>query len=132
MPADPNRLAAMLGLPYSEPQPQQSGTSGARMAKFTEGVRELKAQVKRCLRLPAGVAPNQRIKMVIRVELRRDGALAQDPGVIDAANPTVGFPLMQSVVQAIRQCAPYHLPPDKYDDWKVLDIDFSPDQMMGS
>jgi hypothetical protein len=130
MPPDMNRLAEMLGLPIGEAAP--SGTADARMSKFTEGVREFKAQVKKCLTLPPGVAPNQRIKMVIRVELTRQGALAQDPAVMDAANPSIGYPLMQSVMRALRQCAPYSLPPDKYMEWRVLDIDFSPDQMMGS
>jgi hypothetical protein len=130
MPPDMNRLAEMLGLPIGEAAP--SGTADARMSKFTEGVREFKAQVKKCLTLPPGVAPNQRIKMVIRVELTRQGALAQDPAVLDAANPSIGYPLMQSVMRALRQCAPYSLPPDKYKEWRVLDIDFSPDQMMGS
>jgi hypothetical protein len=130
MPPDMNRLAEMLGLPVGEAG--SSGTTDARMAKFTEGVREFKAQVKKCLTLPPGVAPNQRIKMVIRVELTRQGALAQDPAVMDAANPTIGYPLMQSVMRALRQCAPYSLPPDKYKEWRVLDIDFSPDQMTGS
>jgi hypothetical protein len=130
MPPDMNRLAEMLGLPIGEAAP--SGTADAQMSKFTEGVREFKAQVKKCLTLPPGVAPNQRIKMVIRVELTRQGALAQDPAVMDAANPSIGYPLMQSVMRALRQCAPYSLPPDKYKEWRVLDIDFSPDQMMGS
>jgi hypothetical protein len=130
MPPDMNRLAGMLGLPVGESE--TSGTADARMSKFTEGVREFKAQVKKCLTLPPGVAPNQRIKMVIRVELTRQGALAQDPAVMDAANPTIGYQLMQSVMRALRQCAPYSLPPDKYKEWKVLDIDFSPDQMTGS
>jgi hypothetical protein len=130
MPPDMNRLAEMLGLPIGEAE--TSGTTDARMSKFTEGVKEFKAQVKKCLTLPPGIAPNQRMKMVIRVELTRQGALAQDPAVMDAVNPTVGFPLMQSVMRALRQCAPYSLPPDKYKEWRVLDIDFSPDQMTGS
>jgi outer membrane biosynthesis protein TonB len=131
MPPDMNRLAEALGLPFGD-NADVSGASRERMAKLTEGVREFKAQVKKCLTLPPGVAPNQRIKMVIRVELTRQGALAQDPAVLDAANPSIGYPLMQSVMRALRQCAPYSLPPDKYKEWRVLDIDFSPDQMMGS
>jgi hypothetical protein len=130
LPPDMNRLADMLGLPIGDAE--TSGTSGARMSKFTEGVKEFKAQVKKCLTLPPGMAPNQRMKMVIRVELTPTGALAQDPAVMDAVNPTIGFPLMQSVIRALRQCAPYSLPADKYKEWRVLDIDFSPDQMMGS
>jgi hypothetical protein len=130
MPPDMNRLADMLGLPIGDAA--TSGTTDARMSKFTEGVKEFKAQVKKCLTLPPGIAPNQRMKMVIRVELTRQGALAQDPAVMDAVNPSVGYPLLQSVIRALRQCAPYSLPPDKYKEWRVLDIDFSPDQMMGS
>jgi hypothetical protein len=130
MPPDMNRLADMLGLPIGDAA--TSGTTDARMSKFTEGVKEFKAQVKKCLTLPPGIAPNQRMKMVIRVELTRQGALAQDPAVMDAVNPSVGYPLLQSVIRALRQCAPYSLPADKYKEWRVLDIDFSPDQMMGS
>jgi outer membrane biosynthesis protein TonB len=130
MPPDMNRLAEMLGLPISDAG--SSGTTDARMSKFTEGVKEFKAQVRKCLTLPPGIAPNQRIKMVIRVQLTRSGALAGDPAVMDAVNPSVGYPLMQSVMKALRQCAPYNLPADKYNDWRVLDIDFSPDQMTGS
>jgi hypothetical protein len=130
MPPDMNRLADMLGLPIGDAA--TSGTTDARMSKFTEGVKEFKAQVKKCLTLPPGITPNQRMKMVIRVELTRQGALAQDPAVMDAVNPSVGYPLLQSVVRALRQCAPYNLPPDKYKEWRVLDIDFSPDQMTGS
>jgi outer membrane biosynthesis protein TonB len=129
-PEDINRVASMLGLPFS--REEDSGTQAERMSKLTEGVKEFKAQVKRCLKLPSGIAPDQKIKMVIRVALTRNGALARDPEVIDAANPTIGLPLLQSVRLALTQCAPYRLPPDKYDAWKVLDIDFSPDQMTGS
>jgi hypothetical protein len=127
---DINRVASMLGLPFGVDE--TSGTQAERMSKFTEGVKEFKTQVKRCLQLPSGITPDQRIKMVIRVALTRNGTLAREPEVLDAANPTVGFPLLQSVRQALTRCAPYRLPADKYDDWKVLDIDFSPDQMMGS
>jgi outer membrane biosynthesis protein TonB len=127
---DINRVASMLGLPFGVDE--TSGTQAERMSKFTEGVKEFKTQVRRCLKLPSGITPDQRIKMVIRVALTRNGTLAREPEVLDAANPTVGFPLLQSVRLALTQCAPYRLPADKYDDWKVLDIDFSPDQMMGS
>jgi hypothetical protein len=80
--------------------------------------------------LPPGVAPNERMRMVIRVELTQNGALARDPIVVAAVALAVGYPLMQSVKQALQQCAPYNLPADKYNEWRVLDIDFSPDQMM--
>ncbi|MGA7612333.1 MAG: hypothetical protein WCD82_03015 [Xanthobacteraceae bacterium] len=137
MPPDPNRLAQMLGLPFSgnfESGERDVDSGGERepMVKFTEGVKELKAQVRRCFKLPAGVAANQRVRTVVRIRLRQDGALASDPEPWEYAASEFGPAMMQSVMRALRQCAPYSLPADKYKEWRVLDIDFSPDQMTGS
>jgi hypothetical protein len=52
--------------------------------------------------------------------------------MVAAKMSPLGPALRDSAVAAVRQCAPYKLPADKYQNWKVLDIDFSPDQMMGS
>jgi outer membrane biosynthesis protein TonB len=127
---DVNRVASMLGLPFG--YDTRSGGQGPPMAKFTEGVKEFKEQVRKCLKLPAGVAPTQHIEMVFRIPLRRNGALAGDPDMYQAIDNPFGPQLRDSAIRAIRQCAPYRLPADKYEEWKVLDIDFSPDQMMGS
>jgi hypothetical protein len=115
----PDRLAAILGMPADQPvAPAPGGFSREpeRIGKLTEGVKELKAQLNRCLVLPPGVARTDRIKMIIRLELTRDGALATDPTVIDGAAPAIGYPMMLSAIRALRRCAPYHLPADKYAD----------------
>jgi hypothetical protein len=40
--------------------------------------------------------------------------------------------LMQSAIRALRKCQPYNmLPPDKYKDWKTLDLSFTPHDMAG-
>jgi hypothetical protein len=127
---DLNRTSAMLGLPFNFDSP--SGTSAERMAKFTEGVKEFKAQVRRCFKLPPGIAANQQMRTIVRIRLRPNGTLADDPDPIDVPSPMRGGALVANVKQAIRQCAPYNLPADKYQDWKELDIDFSPDQMPAS
>ncbi|MFZ0838775.1 MAG: hypothetical protein WAM77_15055, partial [Xanthobacteraceae bacterium] len=128
----PDRLAAILGLPAEQPvapAPAGFGRAPERMTKLTEGVKELKAELNKCLVLPPGVARTDRIKMIMRIELTRDGTLAGDPTVIDGAAPAIGYPMMLSAIRALRRCAPYHLPADKYADWKMLEIDFSPDEM---
>jgi hypothetical protein len=125
----PDRLAAILGLPADQPvapAPGGFGRASERMSKLTEGVKQLT----KCLVLPPGVARTDQIKMIIRVELTRDGALATDPTVIDGAAPAIGYPMMLSAIRALRQCAPYRLPADKYADWKMLELDFSPDEML--
>lgn len=125
-----NRLAETLGLPVGE-GPESEGAADP-MAKVTEGVRELKAQVRKCYKLPAGVAPNQRVRTRIIVRLRQDGTLAEAPEPKEFAASEFGPAVMDGAMRALRQCAPYRMPTDKYEQWKVLDIDFSPDQMMGS
>jgi len=130
VPADMKRLADALSLPVEETG--ESGTARERMAKFTEGVKEFKEQVRRCFKLPTGLAAGQQLRMVIRIALAPSGALASEPEMVAAKMSPLGPALRDSAVSAVRQCAPYKLPADKYQDWKVLDIDFSPDQMMGS
>jgi hypothetical protein len=130
VPADMKRLADALSLPVDETG--EGGAARERMAKFTEGVKEFKEQVRRCFKLPAGLAAGQQLQMVIRIALAPSGALVGEPEMVAAKMSPLGPALRDSAVAAVRQCAPYKLPADKYQDWKVLDIDFSPDQMMGS
>jgi hypothetical protein len=87
--------------------------------------------LKTCSTLPAGVAPE--VRVVLRVYLKPDGSLAAGP----AQNPEPikvegvsrgGGSLFQSAVAALRKCQPYKmLPPDKYEEWKQLDITFTRD-----
>jgi hypothetical protein len=130
IPADMKRLADALSLPVEDTG--EGGAARSRMAKFTEGVKEFKEQVRRCFKLPTGLAAGQQLQMVIRIALSPSGALAGEPEMVAAKMSPFGPALRDSAVNAVRQCAPYKLPADKYQDWKVLDIDFSPDQMMGS
>jgi hypothetical protein len=130
VPADMKRLADALSLPVEETG--DGGAARERIAKFTEGVKEFKQQVRRCFKLPSGLAAGQQLQMVIRISLAPSGALVRDPEMVAAKMSPLGPALRDSAVDAVRQCAPYKLPADKYQDWKVLDIDFSPDQMMGS
>jgi hypothetical protein len=130
VPADMKRLADALSLPVEETG--EGGAARERVAKFTEGVKEFKEQVRRCFKLPTGLAAGQQLQMVIRIALSPSGVLARDPEMVSAKMSPLGPTLRDSAISAVRQCAPYKLPADKYQDWKVLDIDFSPDQMMGS
>ncbi len=125
-----NRLAATLGLPMGEAV--TSGTSAAPMTKLTEGVSEFKAQVRKCFKLPASISPTQPFAMIIRVAFKPNGALDGEPELIGGRDAPHALELRDNALRAIRQCAPYRMPSDKYEQWKVLDIDFSPDKMMGS
>jgi hypothetical protein len=56
-----------------------------------------------------------------------DGRLATDPLVAGgSANPRA-LDLLRSAVEALKACQPYTmLPTDRYGEWKVLDLNFTP------
>jgi hypothetical protein len=129
------RLSAMLNLPG--PGTEGSGAEAIKKAKLTrDEVEAFRAHLKSCWKVPRGVAATERVKMVIRLSLRRDGGLASDPTLIEGVAPNSQAALVKATavrdeaMRAIRQCQPYSmLPAEKYSEWRVLDIDFSPDQM---
>jgi hypothetical protein len=127
---DLNRASAMLGLPFN--YDTRPGTSAEPMVKVAEGVKEFKAQVRRCFKLPAGINATDRFSMLILIPLKPNGALDGEPLFMGGKDAPLGPALKDSALRAVRQCAPYNLPADKYKDWKELYIDFSPDQMLGS
>jgi hypothetical protein len=133
------RFAVMMAIPPSKlAQPGQpvdrAGETADTKAKVAlEEIAAFKAQLKKCWSLPEGVASTQHVKVIVRVALKQDGSLAGNPELIEFA-PTPSTPgLVQNAMRALRQCAPYRmLPVAKYDQWKLLDLNFSPDAMAGS
>jgi hypothetical protein len=56
-----------------------------------------------------------------------EGRLAAEPILIEASASMKGPLLMQSAVHALSACQPYGmLPMDRYGEWKVLDLSFTP------
>jgi len=132
MPADPNRLAALLHLPLNGSS-EGFGSAAESGAKLSPAeIAAFKAHLRSCWTLPPGIAETQRVKVVVRVALKPDGALAAPPMLIEAAASALGPPLVQSAISALKSCAPFTmLPAAKYKEWKVLDLNFSPDAMAG-
>jgi hypothetical protein len=120
------RLTAMLNLPG----PGAGDGSGAE-AHLTEQERAaFKAHLKSCWQLPEGVGPNQKLKVIVRMSLKQNGSLTTDPQLIEAGISPIGPSLVQAAMKAIKQCAPYTmLPAAKYKEWRILDMNFSPDEM---
>lgn len=132
MPADPNRLAALLHLPLDGAS-EGYGSEAESSAKLSPAeIAAFKAHLRTCWTLPPGIAETQKVRVIVRVALKPDGALAGPPMLIEASASALGPPLVQSAMRALKSCAPYTmLPTAKYREWKVLDLNFSPDAMTG-
>jgi outer membrane biosynthesis protein TonB len=104
-----------------------------RKAKLTDAeIAAFKAHLRTCWQPPAGLADAARLTVVLRVALRPNGALAGEPTLMAASASPKGAALMQTAMQALRQCQPVGvLPPAKYKEWRLLDLAFSPAGLTG-
>jgi hypothetical protein len=90
-------------------------------------VAEFRRHLRMCSKLPASLAASDDIRVKLRVFMTQDGKLATDPVLIEASASMKGPLLMQSAISALQACQPYAmLPADRYGEWKVLDLSFTP------
>jgi hypothetical protein len=134
------KYGVLLGLPPDLPQglPQDSPGDGFDAAASQTAdvpsslVAEFRRHLKTCSKLPNSIAPSDPIKIKLRVFMATDGRLATDPVLIEASASAKGPALMQSAIGALEACQPYAmLPADRYGEWKVLDLSFTPRDFAG-
>jgi hypothetical protein len=102
-------------------------------AKLSDDDRSrFRADLRRCWQQPAGVSASSQARVVLRVSFTPEGALAGEPSLIEASASHDGPAVYKAAMQALAQCAPHRsLPPDRYSEWKVLDVSFSSREMSG-
>jgi hypothetical protein len=134
-PASIPKLAEITPVPPAPSAPSIGFDSAAiEVANLTrEEVAAFKSHLKKCLKLPSGMDASRNVRVVLRVFLRTDGALAADPMLIEAPAAKEGPVLLQAATKALKDCQPYaFLPAEKYNEWKILDLPISPGDMAGS
>ena len=93
---------------------------------------QFRRHLKTCSKMPASVSSGDNIRIVLRVPFTTDGKIAAPPALIEASASAKGPALMKGAIEALVACQPYAmLPPDKYDEWKVLDLSFTPRDFVG-
>ena len=90
-------------------------------------VTEFRRHLKTCSNLPASIAPTDNITIKLRVLMTPEGKIAAKPIVVEGTANLKGLNLGQSAIDALAACQPYTmLPVDRYGEWKVLDLSFTP------
>ncbi|MET4221288.1 hypothetical protein ACVWWG_008170 [Bradyrhizobium sp. LB7.2] len=117
-----------LELPKDAPKDDGGDAKDSIAAKLpAEIIAELRRHLRSCAKLPAGVAPTDNVNIKLRTVLATDGTLAREPILIEAPPSAKGVALVKSAISALQACQPYKmLPSDKYGEWKVMDLPFSP------
>jgi hypothetical protein len=130
----------MLGLPPALPVAPSKDKSddnfdapAMKAAEITSNiVTEFRRHLKTCSKLPGSIAPSDKIRITLRAFMTPEGKLAAEPILIEASASEKGPTLMQSAISALEACQPYAmLPADRYREWKVLDLSFTPQDFDG-
>lgn len=97
-----------------------------------EEIAAFRAHLQKCWNPPAALADAQRLKVVLRISLQPNGTLTGNPMLLEASASGPGPALVTTAMNALRQCQPYaFLPAAKYQEWKLLDLSFSPYGLSG-
>lgn len=139
------KYGVMLGLPET-PSPLPSSTKDAPKddvggaqdtvaAKLsTDVIAELYRHLRSCAKPPAEISRSDKVHIKLRAFMTTDGRLATAPALIEAsASPAKGLAMLESARSALEACQPYTmLPADKYREWRVLDLTFTPKDLGAS
>lgn len=134
----------MLGLPQANvglpPPPAASGDKsgdGGDAATATADVSssliaEFRRHLRTCSKLPASVSASDNVWTQLRVFMTPEAKLAEAPVLIEGTASMKGVLLTQSAIAALEACQPYAmLPANRYGEWKVLDLKFTPRDFSG-
>jgi outer membrane biosynthesis protein TonB len=122
------KYGVMLGLPDGN-----GGSEAVARADIAPlDIAAFRQHLKSCATLPAAVSRGDKVRIVLRALLTPDGRLLTEPSLIEASASAKGPLLMQAAMQALQACQPYAmLPADRYKEWKVLDLAFTPQDFAG-
>jgi colicin import membrane protein len=88
-------------------------------------------QVFKCAQMPGAGGASDIPVVKVTVRLNADGTLNGDPVVLSPQNTPFFEIAARASVNAFRNCAPLHLPPDKYASWKEFDWTFNWPKLLG-
>jgi len=139
-PAEPDitiKYNVMLGLPQALPTSAASSgskegdgldaTASSEANISSSVIDEFRRHLKSCSKLPASIASSDRLVIKLRVQMTMDGRLATEPMVAGGSANPKALDLLRGAVDALKACQPYTmLPADRYGEWKVLDLEFTP------
>jgi hypothetical protein len=127
------KYGVVLGLPQDKPGDGFDAAATEKADVGNDAISQFRSHVKTCATLPKSIAPSDKVAIKLRVLMTPDGRLGAEPTLIEASASMKGPLLMQSAISALQACQPYTmLPADRYREWKVLDLTFTPQDLTGA
>ncbi len=93
----------------------------------------VRQQIARCWALPAGAKDAHEMVIDIRVLMSPDGTVnnAQIENQAQMATNPFFRAMAESALRAVTRCSPLKMPPEKYENWKEMSLQFNPKDMFG-
>lgn len=95
----------------------------------------VRQQIHRCWNLPAGAKDAHTMQISIRIAMNPDGTV-RTANILDSArmgSDPFYRTMAESALRAVLnpRCQPFKLPPEKYDRWQTMKLNFDPKDMFG-
>ena len=95
----------------------------------------VRQQIHRCWNLPAGAKDAHKMLISIRIVMNPDGTV-RTANVLDSmrmSSDPFYRTMAESALRAVLnpRCQPFKLPPEKYDRWQTMKLNFDPRDMFG-
>jgi hypothetical protein len=131
---DPEALQAytqgLKKLTVTELQDMASSSSSKTLLETEK--RGLRRQMQACWSPPIGLANAERLVVTLRVSLSSEGWLLTEPALLHPSPiPNKAFQIAyEEAVRAMVSCQPFKMPPEKYKQWKDVEVVFDPADMV--
>ena len=125
-----NRETASGGGAKRPDRPASQGgdrTTGAKLS--SSEMDALRQAIGACWNPPSGVMNAGDLTAKVRMRLDRAGNVVGRPEVINTSGGRMGQIAAEAGSRAMRRCAPYQLPAEKYDTWAEVVVNFDPREM---
>ena len=119
-----DKIAALLDKDQAAAEPQKQeptlgGTAPSIDAQMTANELDaLRARLAECWSPPIGWTDPKEVRVVLMLSLNQDGSVNGEPQILERPAGRYEQAAPESALRAVRRCAPYTLPPEKYELWK--------------
>jgi colicin import membrane protein len=137
----PDKGAPLPNTPQETPSKNKGPVLGAKEGRdkelsATESARLvslLNRRISECYRPPVGAAAGlEGLRVRLSFDLSREGSVVGTPRATGVDGAPVSRLAAEAAERAVLGCQPYDmLPPDKYEAWKGIDLNFNPKDLFG-
>ncbi len=121
------KYGVMLGLPDSTGKSDFDAAAIDSADLAATDIAAFRRHLRSCATMPDSVDAADDVWIKLRAAFTTGGRLAAPPALIEGKASPKAIALARAAIAALQACQPYAmLPPDKYNEWKVLDLEFSP------